>query len=164
MEEKINNEEAKKKKLAMIISKGTLDMAYPPLILATTASSMGWEVGIFFTFYGLDILNKKKNKKLKVAPIGNPAMPISVPNIIGILPGMTAMATKFMKGMMKKSRMLTILELLQLAKNNGVKLFACTTTIDVMSIDEKNIIDGASFVGAASFLEFASDANITLFI
>jgi peroxiredoxin family protein len=77
-------------RVAIIASKGTLDMAYPPLILGSTAAAMGAEVTIFFTFYGLDIVNKKKYANLQVAPVGNPAMPMPVPNIIGMLPGMTA--------------------------------------------------------------------------
>ena len=90
-------------RIAIIASKGTLDMAYPPLIMASTAAAMDMEVGIFFTFYGLDIVNRKKYANLKVAPVGNPAMPMPVPNIIGMLPGMTAMASKMMKDMMKKA-------------------------------------------------------------
>src|SRR5262245_31016554 len=80
----------RKRRLAIVASKGTLDMAYPPLILASTAGAMGWEVGVFFTFYGLDIINKKRNKHLQVPPLANPAMPVPVPNLIGALPGMTA--------------------------------------------------------------------------
>ncbi|MEK7846422.1 MAG: DsrE/DsrF/DrsH-like family protein, partial [Nitrospinota bacterium] len=83
--------EEKKKRIAIIASKGTLDMAYPPLILATTAISMDMEAGIFFTFYGLDIINKHKFNSLKVPPLANPAMPVPMPNIIGAMPGMTAM-------------------------------------------------------------------------
>ena len=93
----------KKKRIAIIASKGTLDMAYPPLLLASTAAAMDAEAAIFFTFYGVDIINKKKNGKLQVAPIANPAMPSPVPfpNILGVLPGMTSLATIMMKGMMK---------------------------------------------------------------
>jgi len=96
--------EERKKRLALVASKGSLDMAYPPFILATTAASMGWDTAIFFTFYGLDIIHKKKLGSLKVAPVGNPAMPapfqsipIQVPNIVGVIPGATALATAFMK-------------------------------------------------------------------
>ena len=78
---------ARPKRIALVASKGTLDLAYPPLILATTAASMGWEAGIFFTFYGLDILHKRKYSKLKVPSLANPAMPVPVPNLIGVLPG-----------------------------------------------------------------------------
>ncbi|MBI1864547.1 MAG: DsrE/DsrF/DrsH-like family protein [Nitrospirae bacterium] len=94
----------KKKRLAIIASKGTMDMAYPPLILASTAISMDMEAGIFFTFYGLDLINKNKYGSLKVPPIANPAMPVPMPNILGMLPGMTAMATMMMKSWMGKAK------------------------------------------------------------
>lgn len=154
----------KKKRLALVASKGTLDMAYPPLILATTAASMGWEVGIFCTFYGLDILNKKKIRSFKVAPLGNPAMPVPVPNIIGALPGMTAVATAMMKNWMTRAKIPPLHELLALAQESKVKLFACTTTMGVMGVKKTDIIDGAEFAGAASFLDYASEAEVTLFI
>ncbi len=93
----------KPRRIALVASKGTLDQAYPPLILATTAASMGWEAGIFFTFYGLDVIHEKKHKKLAVPPLANPAMPVSIPNLVGALPGMTAMATSMMKGWMEKA-------------------------------------------------------------
>lgn len=73
--------------MTIVASKGTMDMAYPPLILASTAAAMDLETSIFFTFYGLDIINKKKYANLKVSPLANPAMPVPVPNIIGVLPG-----------------------------------------------------------------------------
>lgn len=154
----------KRKRLAIVASKGTLDMAYPPLILATTAAAMGWEVGIFCTFYGLDILNRKKIRKFKVAPIANPAMPVPVPNIVGALPGMTAVATQMMKGWMSKAKIPPLHELLEIAKESNVRLFACTTTLGVMGVKKEDIIDGAEFAGAAGFLDFASDASVTLFI
>lgn len=88
-----------KNKIAIISSKGTLDMAYPPLILAAAAAAMGEDVEVFFTFYGLDIVKKGGADRLQVAPIGNPAMPVPMPNIVGMLPGMTPMATWMMKSM-----------------------------------------------------------------
>jgi len=119
-------------RMALVASKGTLDMAYPPLILATTAASLGWEVGIFFTFYGLDILHKKRIHKLKVGPVGNPAMPppiralpwMKVPNIVGALPGMTAMATGMMKSWIARAKLPTIPELMEVARECDVSLFA----------------------------------------
>jgi peroxiredoxin family protein len=156
--------EEKRKRLAIVASKGTLDMAYPPLILATTAAAMGWEVGIFCTFYGLDILNRKKIRKFKVAPLGNPAMPVPVPNIIGVLPGMTAVATQMMKSWMSKAKIPSLNELLDIARESNVRLFACTTTLGVMGVKKEDIIEGAEFAGAATFLDFASEANVTLFV
>jgi len=91
----------RQKRMAIVASKGTLDMAYPPLILATTAAAMEIECSIFFTFYGLDIINRNKNKNLRVPSLANPAMPVPVPNILGVLPGMTAMATMMMKSWMR---------------------------------------------------------------
>src|SRR3990167_2753205 len=105
----------RKKRMAIIASKGTLDMAYPPLILATTAAAMDIECSIFFTFYGLDIINKKKNKNLKVPSLANPAMPVPVPNIIGALPGMTSVATRMMKSWMAKVNVPTMEDLLNIA-------------------------------------------------
>ncbi len=98
-----------RKRLALVASKGSLDMAYPPLILATSAAAMDWEVGVFFTFYGLDILNRNKVGNLQVAPLGNPAMPapignIAVPNLIGAIPGMTSIATSMMRGWMNRAK------------------------------------------------------------
>ena len=153
-----------RRRLALVASKGTLDMAYPPLILATTAAALGWEVGIFFTFYGLDIINRKRNKHLQVAPLANPAMPVPVPNIIGAIPGMTAMATKMMKGWMNTARMPTIDDLIQIAKESGVQMVACTTTMGVMKVNKEDIIEGPILGGAAAFLDFAADAEVNLFI
>lgn len=160
------------KRLAMVASKGTLDMAYPPLILATTAASMGWETGIFFTFYGLDILHKERIKHLQVSPIGNPAMPaplaampgFKVPNLLGALPGMTAMATMMMQGWMAKAKMPTVTDMLDLCVDADVKLFACATTMGVMGIKQEDLIPAAQCAGATTFLDFAGDANVSLFI
>ena len=153
------------KRLAIIASKGTLDMAYPPLILASTAAALDMECGIFYTFYGLDIINKKKYANLKVAPIANPAMPVSVPNIVGMLPGMTSMATKMMSGMMKKANMLSIPEFVDICLESGVKMWPCQLTLDVMGIKPEDLIDGIDpAVGAAHFLDFAADADMSLFI
>lgn len=154
----------KRRRLALIASKGSLDNAYPPLILAATAASLGWEVGIFFTFYGLDIVHKRKHKKLKVAPLGNPAMPVAIPNFIGALPGMTAAATSMMKGWMKRSNLPTVPQFLDMARESGVRLFACSTTMGVMGVRESDLIPGADIAGAAAFLDFAADASVSLFI
>ncbi len=130
------------KRLAIIALHGSMDMAYPPFILATAAAAMEMEVAIFFTFYGLELLKKGKIDKLKVAPIANPAMPVPMPNIIGMLPGMTAMATKMMNKWMKKANVSKLSELLGLSKELGVKLIACQMTMDVMGIKKEDLIDG----------------------
>ncbi len=158
------HQETSVKRVALVASKGTLDMAYPPLILATTAAAMGMECAIFFTFYGLDIVNKKKLRRLKVAPLANPAAPVPVPNILGAIPGMTAAATFMMKQMMAKQRMPTIPELLDMCGKLKVRLIGCTTTMGVMGVAKEDLIDGVDLGGAATFLEFASRSQVTLFI
>jgi peroxiredoxin family protein len=149
-------------RLAIIAGHGTLDAAYPPLILATAAAAMDMETAIFFTFFGLEILKKDKANKLQVAPIANPAMPVPVPNIVGMLPGMTAMATSMMNGWMQKANVAKLGELLEIALESGVKLIACQMTMDVMGIKKEDMIDGIEIGGAATFLEFASQNAITL--
>jgi peroxiredoxin family protein len=149
---------------AIIASKGTLDMAYPPLILASTAAAMDMETAVFFTFYGLDIINKKKNARLKVPPLGNPAMPVPMPNIMGALPGMTAMATWMMNKWMGDQNVPSITDLLEACVEGGVKLIGCQMTMDVMGVPREDLIDEIEVGGAATFLEFASEAKLTLFI
>lgn len=154
----------KRRRLALVASKGTLDQAYPPLILATTAASLGWEVGIFFTFYGLDILHRKRHRKLKVAPLGNPAMPVPMPNLVGALPGMTAAATKMMKRWMKRAQLPPAPDFLRMARELGVQLFACSTTMGVMGIAAEDLVEGCDIAGAAAFLDYAADADVQMFI
>jgi len=158
--------EEKKKRMAIIASKGTLDMAYPPLILASTAGAMDVETTIFFTLYGVDIVNKKKYASLQVAPIANPAMPspVPMPNILGILPGMTAMGTAMMKNMIKGINWPTIPELIDACLEVDVKMIACTPTLEMTGVKEEDLIKGAVVGGAAEFLDFALDSNISLFV
>ncbi len=158
--------EEKKKRMAIIASKGTLDMAYPPLILASTAGAMDTEVTIFFTLYGVDIVNKKKYGSLQVAPIANPAMPspVPMPNIIGMLPGMTALGTSMMKGMIKKINWPTIPELIDACFDVDVKMIACTPTLEMTDLTKEDLVEGVVVGGAAEFLDFALDSNVSLFI
>ncbi len=149
-------------RLAIIAVHGTLDLAYPPLILATAALALDMEAAIFFTFYGLDIIKKGNADKLMVAPVGNPAMPMPVPNIVGMLPGMTAMATGMMNGWMKKANVAKLSDLLEMAIEGGVKLMACQMSMDVMGIKKEELIDGIEVVGAATFLNYASENAIAL--
>lgn len=152
-------------KVAIIASKGTLDMAYPPLILASAAAAMGEDVEIFFTFYGLEIVKKGGADHLKVAPIANPAMPVPMPNIVGMLPGMTPMATWMMKSQFfGKHHVASIEDLLDECRELGVKLIACQMTMDVMGIKAEDLVEGVEIGGAATFINFANDAHITLFI
>ena len=149
-------------RIAIIAGHGTLDAAYPPLILATAAAAMDMEAAIFFTFYGLEILKKGNADRLMVAPIANPAMPVPVPNILGMLPGMTAAATMMMNGWMKKANVLKPSQLLAQAQELNVKLIACEMTMNVLGIKRDQLIDGITVAGAASFLSFASENAITL--
>lgn len=154
-----------KNKVAIIASKGTLDMAYPPLILAAAAAAMGEDVEIFFTFYGLNIIKKGGAERLQVAPIANPAMPVPMPNILGMLPGMTPMATWMMRTMFfGKHNVATIAELIEQCKDLGVKFIGCQMTMDVMGIKREDLLDEVEIGGAATFLNFASEAHTTLFI
>ena len=158
--------EEKRKRIALIASKGSLDMAYPPLVLASTAAAMDVEAAIFFTFYGMDIINKKKYKSLKVAPIANPAMPspVPMPNILGMLPGMTAIGTAMMKSMIKSINWPTIPELVATCLEAEVKMLACTPTMEMTGVKKEDLVDGVVIAGAAEYLDFALDANISLFI
>jgi peroxiredoxin family protein len=149
--EKAQKEAERPKKIALISSKGTLDMAYPPLILATTAAALGWEAGIFFTFYGLNIIHKKKHAKLQIAPLGNP--------------GMTALGSTIMKSMFKSHGIATIDDLLEAAVDGGVRLLPCAMTMDVFGYKATDFLAGAEApCGAATFLDWAADADISLFI
>jgi peroxiredoxin family protein len=169
--------ESKTKRLAIIASKGTLDWAYPPFLLASTAAAMDMEVGVFFTFYGLTLLNKKI--EAKVAPQTNPAMPMKmpfgsnefqnmewpIPNILANnIPGYETMATSFMKKTFANKGVATIEELRDICVESGVKLIGCQMTMDVFGFDTDQFIDGVEVGGAATFLEFAADSDISLFI
>ena len=155
------------KRLAIISTHGSLDAAYPPFILATAAVAMEMEAAIFFTFYGLEILKKGNADKLKVAPIANPAMPqpipgISVPNILGVLPGMTSVATGMMNSWMKKAHVAKLSELIDMAIEFDVRMIACQMSMDVMGIKKEDLVDGIEVAGAAAFLEYASQDAIAL--
>jgi peroxiredoxin family protein len=154
----------RRKRIAIVASKGTLDLAYPPLILASTAVSLGWEAGIYFTFYGLDILHVDRFDKLKVASLANPSGPVQLPNILGAIPGATAAATKVMKKWMSDARMPTIPEFIDMSQDLGVRFFACSTTMGVMGVEESDLLPGADIAGAAAFLDYAADADVSLFV
>lgn len=155
-----------KKKAAIIASKGTLDWAYPPLILATAAAAAGMETGVFFTFYGLNIIHRDFEKRIKVGPVGNPAMPMPVPmpQLMMALPGMVPMATAMMKAKFKGKGVASIGQLLDAARESGVRLIACQMTMEVFGFREDEFVDGVEFGGAAAFLSEARQAHVTLFI
>lgn len=158
-------DEIRTRRLALVASKGTLDGAYPPLILATTAASLGWEVGIFFTFFGLDIVHQKRISRLKVASLANPAGPVHfMPNLIGALPGATTAATTMMKKWMSDASLPSVPDFVEMCKESGVRFFACSTTMGVMGVDAADLIEGADIAGAAAFLDYAADADVQLFV
>jgi peroxiredoxin family protein len=154
------------RRACIIASKGTLDWAYPPLILATAAAAANMSTAIFFTFYGLNIIRKDVDRLLKVSPVGNPAMPMPVPmpDIVTALPGMTTMATAMMRSMFTRKGVASIRELLDVARESGVRLIACQMTMDVFGLDRDDFIEGVEFGGAAAFLSEARKAHVTLFI
>jgi len=153
------------KKMAIIATKGTLDWAYPPLILASTAAALGYEVQVFFTFYGLTLLRKDMSD-IKISPLANPAMPMPVPMpvFVQMLPGMEAMATMMMKQKMKAKGVATLETLRETCQEADVKFIACQMTVDLFEFDTADFIDGIEYGGAATFLEFAGNADITLYI
>jgi len=156
------------KKLAIIATKGTLDWAYPPFILASTAAALGYDTQIFFTFYGLQLL--RKNLDLKVSPLGNPGMPMPYgmdkwfPVLGTALPGMEAVMTSMMKKKMKDKGVASLEELRDLCQEADVKMIACQMTVDLFEFNPSEFIDGIEFGGAATFFEFAGESDICLYI
>ncbi|MDM8564516.1 DsrE/DsrF/DrsH-like family protein [Candidatus Halobeggiatoa sp. HSG11] len=152
------------KKLAIIATKGSLDWAYPPFILASTASALGYDTQIFFTFYGLALL--KKNLNLQVTSLGNPAMPMPmpVPVIMQTIPGMQSMMTSMMKKKMKSKGVASVEELRDLCQEAEVKMVACQMTVDLFEFDTSEFIDGIEYGGAATFFEFAGESDVCLYV
>ena len=163
--------------MTIIATKGTLDWAYPPFILASTAAALGYETQIFFTFYGLSLLKKKLN--LKVSPLGNPAMPMKMPfgpkwfqginwnmpnALMASVPGFESLATVLMKQTVKNCGVATIDELRDLCREADVKMLACQMTVELFGFKHSDFIDGLEFVGAATFFEFAGETDVCLFI
>jgi peroxiredoxin family protein len=151
--------------MAIIATKGTLDWAYPPFILASTAASLGYDVQVFFTFYGLTLL-KKDISDIKISPLANPAMPMPVPMpvMVQALPGMESMATMMMRNKMKSKGVASLEELRSICIEADVKMIACQMTVDLFEFDKKDFIEQAVYGGAAMFLGFAGEADISLFI
>ena len=153
------------KKMAIIATKGTLDMGYPPLILASTAAALGWDVQIFFTFYGLQLLRKDLSG-IAISPLANPAMPMPVPMpvMVSALPGMEAMATSMMKAKLKKHGVASLQELRDLCLEADVKFIACQMTVDLFEFEKSEFIDNVEYGGAAMFMKFAGETDVCLFI
>ena len=160
---------ANEKSMTIIVTKGTLDWAYPPFILATTAAAMGVQTTMFFTFYGLSLL--LKDLDLKVSPLGNPAMKMPMmgmhmvmPNLIATIPGVTSMASAMMKNMIKKKGVASIPELREMALEADVNMIACQMTMDLFEIKKEDMIDGPTLGGAANYMENALNSDINLYI
>lgn len=153
------------RKLCIIASKGSLDMAYPPLILANAARMSGIETHLFFTFWGLDIITKKKMNKLNVATVGNPNMHpwFHIPTIIGMLPGMSAAATSMMNREIAKLDFPPVDEFMEMIVDTGACVYGCKMSMDMMKLTQEDLIDGAEILGAMEFLEIAEGAQV-LFI
>jgi peroxiredoxin family protein len=160
---------ANAKTMTIIVTKGTLDWAYPPFILGTTAAAMGVDVTMFFTFYGLSLLKRKLD--LQISALGNPAMKMpmmgmhmGMPNIVAMLPGVDAGASMMMKNMIKKKGVASIEELREAAIESDVKLIACQMTMDLFEFKTEDMIDDLSLGGAATYMEKALKSDINLFI
>jgi peroxiredoxin family protein len=165
--------------MTIIATKGTLDWAYPPFILASTAAALGWDVSVFFTFYGLQLLRKDLSD-LKVSPLGNPGMPMKmpfgpewfrhidwkIPNAVqSIVPGFESLASTLMKQTIHNKGVATIPELREMAIEGGVTLIGCQMTVDLFGFSRDDFIpEVKEFVGAATFLPKARDADVSLFI
>jgi len=155
--------------MSIIVTKGTLDWAYPPFILSTTAAAMGLDVTMFFTFYGLPLL--LKDLDLKLSSLGNPAMKMpmagghmGMPNIVSALPGVDRAASKMMKNLMKKKGVASIQDLRELAVEADVRLIACQMTMDLFEYGLEDMIEGPELGGAATYIEVATQSDINLFI
>lgn len=162
-------DETNEKSMSIIVTKGTLDWAYPPFILATTAAAMGLNVTMFFTFYGLGLLRRDMN--LKVSTLGNPAMEMpmggmhmAMPNIMSALPGAGALTTAMMKNLIKKKGVASIEELRDLAIEADVKMIGCQMTMDLFEIKREDMIDQVTVGGAATWVDAATRCDINLYI
>ena len=159
------------RKVAFICSKGTLDMAYPALVMGWAALGNGFDVTLFFTFWGLDLITKDRVDHLEIAPVGNTSMKLStmglktgnlgIPNIMGALPGMTAFATKLMKDKMAKLEVPPVREYVQMLVDAGAKLYACKLSVDMMGLKKDDFVDGVlDIVTAADFMDMTAGAQV----
>jgi peroxiredoxin family protein len=151
----------RQKRLVIVLTKGTLDEAYPAFILATTGAASGMQVDIYFTFWGMMLLDKRTQHKIRLSPLGNPAM--GMPPILSILPGMEFLATAMMKHKIKKYWP-TLPEMMAQASEMGVEMHACSPTMGLMGLDKKYLVPGINIVGASAFLAWATDDAVTIFI
>lgn len=150
------------RKLCLVSSKGSLDMAYPPLILANAARMSGIEAHIFFTFWGLDIITKKKMDKLNVSTVGNPNMHpwFHIPSLLGILPGMSAAASWMMRREIDKLDFPPVAEFVEMVMDAGTCVYGCKMSMDMMKLTKEDLVEGADVLGAMEFLEIADGAQV----
>jgi peroxiredoxin family protein len=157
--------------VAFICSKGTLDMAYPALVMGWAALGNGIDVTIFFTFWGLDLINKNRVDHLQIAPVANTSMKMSmmgvdtgnlgIPQVVGVLPGMTAFATKLMKDKMEELEVPPVREYLQMMVDGGAKLYACKMSVDMMDLDKDDFVEGViDIVTASDFMDMTEGAQV----
>ncbi len=155
--------------MAFICSKGNLDMAYPALIMGWAALGNGVDVTIFFTFWGLDIINKKRMDRLQLPPVGIASMKtgmmglpvdVGIPQLVGVLPGMTAVATALMRKKIADLEVPPVSEFLQMLQDAGAKLYACKMTVDMMGLSQEDFIDGVEIVTASDFVDMTEGAQI----
>ena len=150
-------------RMTIIATKGTLDMAYPPLILASTAAAFGWDVTVFHTFWGLEILHEEHSSDLRISAVGNPNTPL--PNLLAALPGMDRLTTAVMRRDIDAVGTPTVGELTDTCLEMGVELQACQMTADMMAYDESAFYDGVTTgVGAAAALSEMAEADIQLLV
>jgi len=157
------------KSMSIIVTKGSLDWAYPPFILGTTAAAMGLPVTMFFTFYGLPLLLKKLDLQLTAA--GNPAMKMpmmgahmGLPNILTAIPGVDAACSKMMKNLMKKKGVASIEDLREAAVDLEIEMIGCQMTLDLFEYKREDMIDEMEIGGAATYMQNALKSDINLFI
>ncbi|NPV75652.1 MAG: hypothetical protein HPY59_04675 [Anaerolineae bacterium] len=150
------------RKLCLIASKGSLDMAYPPLILANSARMTGIETHIFFTFWGLDIITKKKMNNLNVATVGNPSMHpwFHIPTWLGAIPGMSAAASWMMRKEIDKLDFPPVGEFVEMLVDAGAHIYGCKMSMDMMKLTKEDLVDGAEVLGAMEFMEISEGAQI----
>ncbi|PCI37686.1 MAG: peroxiredoxin family protein [Rhodospirillaceae bacterium] len=158
------------KSMSIIVTKGTLDWAYPPFILATTAAAMDVKVNMFFTFYGLQLL-KKNLDHLQITTLGNPGMEmpmmgmnLTMPNMMSVIPGVDAMCSTMMKNLIKKKGVASIPELREAAIDLDIEMTACQMTVDLFEFKREDLIDGLEYGGAATYMEQALKSDINLYI
>jgi len=161
----------KNRHVAFICSKGNLDMAYPALIMGWAALGNGIDVTIFFTFWGMDIINKKRQSQLKIAPVANTSMKmdmmgiptgnLGIPQIMGVLPGMTAFATSLMMKKMEALDVPPVSEYLEMLVDAGANLYACKMSVDMMGLTMDDFVDGVQgIVTAGDFIDKTAGAQI----